>query len=81
MNQYFYFYPLESVLHQLYALPERYNTVFIVGHNPVWTDLSDLFTTHDIIHLRTSGVVGIQFQVDWWEDLSTQNAKDFIELN
>jgi phosphohistidine phosphatase len=57
----------DSILNQFYDLPDRFESVMIVGHNPSLTDLVNLFLTSPIDNLPTSGVVSFSFDTDQWE--------------
>ncbi len=77
----FYFEPEELVLNEILSLPPEADTVFLVGHNPLWTDLADYYSNDEIWHLRTSGVAGIGFDTDDWTEIETAPRKDLILLN
>ena len=81
INKYFYFHSEDAVLHQLMGLPDTVNTVFITGHNPIWTDLADELMQQDIWHLRTSGIAGVAFETDSWTDLLQAKRKDLVLIN
>jgi len=81
IDQYFYFYPLEDVINQIKKFPDDKQNIFIVGHNPVWTDIADRFTENGLWHLRTSGIAGIQFDTDTWKDFDKVPRKDKIIIN
>jgi len=81
INQYFYFHPEEAVLHQLMGLPDTVQTVFITGHNPIWTDIADELMQQDIWHLRTSGIAGICFETNKWKDILQAKRKDLVLIN
>jgi phosphohistidine phosphatase len=59
----------DSIIDQFYDLPERYDSVMIVGHNPALTDFVNLFLREPIENLPTSGVVSLTFKTNRWEDL------------
>jgi phosphohistidine phosphatase len=76
----------ESILDQFYDLPDRFDSVMIVGHNPSLTNLVNYFLTPPIDNLPTSGIVSITFDTDQWEKVPTSARKtNFIlfpkELN
>ncbi len=75
----FYFEPEELVVNEIYALPNDKNTVFFVGHNPLWTDLANEYVSSDIWHLRTSGVAGAAFETEDWAEIETaKKSKAYI---
>ena len=50
-------------------------TIFLFGHNPGMTMLSNFLCFPPILHLPTSGVVCIDFDVKHWEDVKTLGGK------
>jgi phosphohistidine phosphatase len=65
----------DSILDQFYDLPERFNSIMIVGHNPTLTDLANRFLKNPIENLPTSGVVSITFSTDKWEEVPSASRK------
>jgi phosphohistidine phosphatase len=58
---------VEHILNDIFALPNTTSSVMIVGHNPVITNLVNMFTNPAVDILPTSGLVGISFETDQWE--------------
>jgi phosphohistidine phosphatase len=81
INQGFYFHSLQTTVHQIYSFPDEIDTIFMVGHNPVWTDLADHYAQTDIWHLRTSGMVAVRFDTDTWKNIEQAGKKDLIIIN
>lgn len=48
------------------ALPDATNRVYLVGHNPDFTDLVNLLTDKDVANVPTCGVASIDFDLDAW---------------
>ncbi len=65
----------DSILDQFYDLPERFESVMIVGHNPTLTDLANRFLSKPIENLPTSGVISISFDTDKWEKVILAKRK------
>jgi len=61
----------EDIMGILYALPDTVDKVMVVGHNPAFTNLANLFLgwEHQIDNLSTSGVAAIRFETDKWDEL------------
>ncbi len=61
----------EDVEELLFTLPDSVEKVMVVGHNPGFTDLVNLFLEDSkwIDNLPTSGVVAVIFDTDKWEKL------------
>jgi len=71
----------ESIKDHISKLPDRFNSVMIVGHNPSLTNLVNLFLKSPIDNLPTSGVASFSFDTDRWENLQDSvPGKNFILL-
>jgi phosphohistidine phosphatase len=65
----------ESLMNQFFDMPERFDSVMIVGHNPTLTDFSNKFLKEPIENLPTSGVVSISFDTERWENIPLARRK------
>lgn len=81
INPVFYFEPEREVINQIKKFPDKYNHVFIVGHNPIWTDLADQFSENDLWHLRTSGIFGVKFDTNTWKNILQSSRQNSILIN
>jgi len=81
INDNFYFAPDELVFNELYSLPNEKNTIFLFGHNPLWTELADYFSQNEIWQLRTSGIFGVSFDTNDWTKIETAPKKDLVLIN
>ena len=70
----------EDIMEIIYALPDTVEKVMVVGHNPAFTVLVNLFLDweHQIDNLPTSGVAAILFDTNKWEE--TDQAKYQVEF-
>lgn len=59
----------EIILDLLTETDDSVDTLIIVGHNPEFTNLSNLFIDNPIEYLPTSGVVSVSFKTKHWEDI------------
>jgi len=61
----------EEVFDLLFALPDSVEKVMVVGHNPGFTNLVNLYLnpSEQIYNLPTSGVAAVTFDTDQWEKL------------
>lgn len=73
VDPHIYFANGNSIFNQFYDLPDQYNSVMIVGHNPALTDLVNHYLRPKIDNLPTSGVVSITFDTDQWERIHLAN--------
>ncbi|QHL88574.1 histidine phosphatase family protein [Nibribacter ruber] len=65
-----------SLLHFIQALPDEYDQVMLVGHNPTLTELINMLVPDKgIANLPTAGVAGISFDCSYWGEASTDNTK------
>jgi len=81
INNHFYFEPRPLVIRDILSLSDDVKTVFLIGHNNLWTNLSNEFSSQDIWHLRTSGIFGVQFHTKKWKNIFTNLKIDLILIN
>lgn len=65
----------DGILNQFYGLPDHYDSVMIVGHNPSLTDFVNIFLKTPIDNLPTSGMVSFTFDTDNWEKVADAGRK------
>jgi len=66
----------ESLLQFIQALPDEYDQVMLVGHNPTFTELTNLLSPEKTIaNLPTAGVAAFSFDVSYWGQAAPENAK------
>jgi phosphohistidine phosphatase len=56
------------------TLDDRWNDVFLFGHNPGVTDLANFFVPDGIKHLQTCAVVRIDLPFDSWSEIRPGQA-------
>jgi phosphohistidine phosphatase len=66
----FYSESEDDILGLIKVVGDNVNTLFVFGHNPGFTFLSNYFLNHSIDNLPTSGVVILNFKTDKWSSLS-----------
>ena len=81
INPKLYFYPEEDLMNQIKETPDNFNSIFLVGHNPVWTDLADQLSENGLWHLRTSGIFGVEFDTYTWKNSFKVPRKDILLIN
>jgi phosphohistidine phosphatase len=70
-----------KLLKEINTIDEKYNTVFLVGHNPGLTDLANSLLGDSIDNIPTSGAVGIQFECNTWMEVEKGKGKKlFFEV-
>ena len=58
---------LDEVMAVLKNIGSSNKKVLLVGHNPTWSDLVNLFQPKPVAGLRTSDVAVITFEIPGWE--------------
>ncbi len=64
----------EVILKLIKSTDEHFHNLFIFGHNPTFTYLSNQFLKQEIDNIPTAGAVIIDFDVSGWEDISKKTA-------
>lgn len=64
-----------DVLHFIKSMDNQYSCAFIFGHNPVFTDIPNMFLRKTIDNLPTSGAVVLEFETSNWNDISKKTVK------
>ncbi len=54
---------------------DKYDTLFIVGHNPETTELSNMLIDGYIDNVPTLGIVALQLPIEGWKELRTGKEK------
>jgi phosphohistidine phosphatase len=65
----------ETILTLIQNIDDKHNTLFIVGHNPETTELSNIMTNAYIDNVPTLGIVAIQLPVSSWKNIVTGEGK------
>lgn len=64
-----------DVLHFIKSIDNQHICAFIFGHNPVFTDIPNMFLSKTIDNLPTSGAVVLEFETSNWNDISKKTVK------
>ncbi len=68
-----------DVISIIQKIKDKYNDVFIVGHNPETTELTDLMLDDYIDNVPTLGIVALQLPIKHWKKFKPEKAKlDFF---
>jgi len=59
---------LDALIELISGFEDRWERVFLVGHNPDLTDLANRLTGAGIENVPTCGVVSIEFSATCWRD-------------
>lgn len=69
----------DRMLDLIYGTDNKHQSLFIFGHNPTITHLSNLFLNPGIESMPTSCVVCLSFDTDKWELIpSVEAKKEFV---
>ncbi len=66
--------PLD-VISIIKEIKDKYDDVFIVGHNPETTELTDLMLDDYIDNVPTLGIVALKLPIKHWKKLKPEKAK------
>jgi phosphohistidine phosphatase len=64
-----------AVIEIIKKIKDKYDTVFIVGHNPETTELTDLMIDDYIDNVPTLGIVAFNVPVKHWKKFKPEKAK------
>lgn len=65
------------LLQKINQISDKYDSIFIVGHNPGLTYLAEELTNEDFGNLPTCGIVGVRFEFDSWSMISAGTGDCF----
>ncbi|OFY09217.1 MAG: hypothetical protein A2W93_15510 [Bacteroidetes bacterium GWF2_43_63] len=68
INDDLYFKTVNDYFDALYALPDEYNNIMIVGHNPLITQFANFFLSQKIVDMPTSGLIALQSEARTWPE-------------
>ncbi|MGE0561921.1 MAG: histidine phosphatase family protein [Flavobacteriales bacterium] len=60
---------LKTILDVLNEIPNHFNQVVLIGHNPAITQLSNYLTNDYIDNIPTCGIVKIEMDIDDWQHI------------
>ena len=64
----------QSIIRLIKNYPDQYKTVMIIAHNPGLTNLINMITHITLDNLPTSGIANIDFDCDFWNNISIENS-------
>lgn len=60
---------LKQLLQIVNEIPNNFNNIVFVGHNPTLTQLANYFTNDFIDNIPTCGIVKIELEIDNWQHI------------
>lgn len=70
-----YFTEPEEMMQMIRNVDDRYGSLFLIGHNPEITELSNMLTEIYIDNIPTLGIVSIAFNIDKWTEIEKGKGK------
>ena len=68
-----YTFNVRTVLQFVFDLPDSFNSVALIGHNPAFTEAINLFASlkpeKKIVNLPTAAIVKIEFDIPSWSSI------------
>jgi len=72
----FYFGYISEIINAIRTIDNRYSTVLILGHNPVWEDLAaELSSENEYLVMPTAAVVSLIFDTENWKNIDRGKGK------
>lgn len=65
----------EYILNQLYALDDKVQHAWVIGHNPGISNAAYALNTKNSMWLPTAGIVGLSFKIKHWYQLANAKTK------
>ena len=74
-----YFADPQDIIEITKEIKDKYKTVFIVGHNPETTELTNLIADDSIYNVPTLGIVALDLSIEHWGKIKPEKTKlDFF---
>ncbi len=77
-NEDFYFGYMNDIINSVRDLPDRVNSVMVVGHNPTWESMVNILSRSDV-SMTTANISVLELDSDNWKDL--QEGKCTLKLH
>ena len=65
----------ETIQELIKNINDRYDTLFVIGHNPETTELSNMMTNDYIDNVPTLGIVAFKIPIDHWKKFKFTEGK------
>lgn len=65
----------DTILSVLKGIKDKYDSVFIVGHNPGLTEFANLMDNKTIENIPTLGIVALKCKIKKWQNCKYHSAK------
>ena len=74
LNEIIYHGSEDDILQLIKDTDDSVSTLMVFGHNPMFTDLANLFLKDKLDKLPTAGIASINFKTESWHDIDTDNV-------
>ncbi|MBM0637339.1 histidine phosphatase family protein [Campylobacter sp. VicNov18] len=74
-NKKLYLGNVEVVLKILQGIDNKFNEIFLIGHNPVLIELGELLSSLCLASFPTSSILCLEFNIDEFENLKEHTGK------
>jgi phosphohistidine phosphatase len=74
-NMGLYHADLNYILQYISQQPGTFESIMLVGHNPEFSELAGLLSGTDIDNIPTSGIAGIEFDIESWAKIKDTKGK------
>ena len=75
----------EIILETVKKIKDKFDVVFLFGHNPGLTEFAEWLTRENILNIPTCGIVAVKIKIKSWKDIKPDLAKmlffDFPKRN
>jgi len=65
----------ETIQEHIKDVNNKYDTLFVVGHNPETTELSNMMINDYIDNVPTLGIVALDLSIDHWREFKLSEGK------
>jgi len=66
----------KEIIKVVKRIKDKWNTVFLFGHNPGFTEAANMFNTSSYIsNLPTCGIVRVESTANSWSEINSDNSK------
>lgn len=70
-----YLASFSTLMDVVQGLNDKASVAFLFGHNPDFTTFANTFSDEFIANVPTCGIVEIQFDVEQWSDINSDNGR------
>jgi phosphohistidine phosphatase len=61
-------------LQQVNTIPDRFDTVMLVGHNPIFSSMAEFFTNESKGNMPPAAAMVVKFELESWKEVAQANG-------